>query len=50
MPLINGISKKSVQQNTSELIHSGYPAKQAYAIAKDVQRKAKLKKPSGAGG
>lgn len=49
MPLIKGISKEDVQQNTSELISSGYTAKQAYAIAKDVQRKAKLKNPSGAG-
>lgn len=50
MPLIKGVSKKDAHQNTSELISSGYSAKQAYAIAKDVQRKAKLQKPSGAGG
>lgn len=51
MPLIKSVSKKAVQQNTEELIASGRPANQAYAIAKDVQRNArKLKKPSGAGG
>jgi hypothetical protein len=48
MPLIKSLSKKAVQQNTAELIASGRPAEQAYAIAKDVQRDArKLKKPSG---
>lgn len=48
MPLIKSVSKKAVQQNTAELIASGRPAEQAYAIAKDVQRDArKLKKPSG---
>lgn len=51
MPLIKSVSKKAVQQNTEELIASGRPSNQAYAIAKDVQRNArKLKKPSGAGG
>ena len=51
MPLIKSVSKKAVQQNTAELIASGRPANQAYAIAKDVQRNAKkLKKPSGTGG
>lgn len=48
MPLIKSLSKKAVQQNTAELIASGRPAEQAYAIAKGVQRDArKLKKPSG---
>ena len=48
MPLIKSLSKKAVQQNTAELIASGRPAEQAYAIAKDVQRDArKLKKSSG---
>lgn len=50
MPLIKSAGKKAVQQNTEELIASGRPANQAYAIAKDVQRKARLKKPSGTGG
>jgi hypothetical protein len=48
MPLIKSVSKKAVQQNADELIESGRPADQAYAIARDVQRDArKLKKPSG---
>lgn len=45
MPLIKSVSKKAVQENTKELIASGRDPKQAYAIAKDVQRKA-LRKPS----
>ncbi|UNI76953.1 hypothetical protein KpnPVR702_1 [Klebsiella phage KpnP_VR702] len=45
MPLINGISQKAVRQNTQELIASGRDPKQAYAIAKDVQRRA-LKRPT----
>lgn len=48
IPLIKSVIKKAVQQNTEELIASGRPDNQAYAIAKDVQRNArKLKKPSG---
>lgn len=51
MPLVKSVSKKAVQQNTEELIASGRPANQAYAIANGVKRKArKLKKPSGTGG
>lgn len=41
MPLKKGTSKKTVQENTAELIRSGKSPKQAYAIAKDAQRKAK---------
>lgn len=44
MPLIKGKSQKAVEKNTQELIASGRDPKQAYAIAKDVQRKA-LGKP-----
>lgn len=44
MPLIKGVSKKTVQKNTSELIHAGKSPKQAYAIAKSVQREALAKK------
>lgn len=40
MPLIKSVAKKAVQANTKELIASGRNHKQAYAIAKDVQRKA----------
>nr|DAP74237.1 MAG TPA: hypothetical protein [Caudoviricetes sp.] len=45
MPLVKSIKEKAVRQNTEELIKSGRDPKQAYAIAKDVQRRA-LKKPS----
>lgn len=44
MPLIKGKSQKIVEKNTQELITSGRDPKQAYAIAKDVQRKV-LSKP-----
>ncbi len=33
MPLKNGSSKRVIQQNTQELIRSGYSARQASAIA-----------------
>lgn len=45
MPLVKTIKEKAVRQNTEELIKSGRDPKQAYAIAKDVQRRA-MKKPS----
>jgi len=41
--LIKSASKKAVQVNTKREIKSGKPAKQAYAIAKSVQRKARAK-------
>ena len=41
MPLAKGSSKKVVQQNTEELIHTGRPAKQAYAIAMRTAAKPK---------
>jgi hypothetical protein len=44
MPLIKGLSQKAVRQNTQELIASGRNPKQAYALAKDVQRRA-MRKP-----
>lgn len=48
MPLIKSVKGSAVRENTAELIASGRPAKQAYAIAKDVQRDARrLKEPSG---
>ena len=40
MPLIKSGKKAAVNKNTAKLIGEGYPPKQAYAIAKDVQRKA----------
>lgn len=45
MPLIKSVKQSAVRQNTEELIQSGRDLKQAYAIAKDVQRRA-MKKPS----
>lgn len=33
MPLLNGSSKAVIQRNTEELIHSGRPPDQAYAIS-----------------
>lgn len=43
MPLVKSPSKKAVQQNTAREIAAGRPAKQAYAIAKSVQREAQAK-------
>ena len=45
MPLIKSNKESAVRQNTQELIASGRNPKQAYAIAKDVQRRA-MRKPS----
>lgn len=45
MPLIKSVKQSAVRQNTEELIQSGRDPKQAYAIAKDAQRRA-MKKPS----
>jgi len=44
MPLIKGSSKSVINQNISELRHSGYPEKQAIAIAMDKAGKRKPKK------
>lgn len=43
MPLKEGSSGKTRKYNISKLIREGYPAKQASAIAYDVQRKSKKK-------
>lgn len=48
MPLKKGTTKKTIQTNTTKLIHEGYPPKQAYAIANDVARRGK-KRRSGNG-
>lgn len=45
MPLIKSVKQAAVRKNTEELVASGRDPKQAYAIAKDVQRRA-LSKPS----
>lgn len=43
MPLKKSGSEKAVRQNTQKEIAAGKPPKQAYAIAKSVQREAKRK-------
>lgn len=45
MPLVKSVKQAAVRKNTEELIASGRDPKQAYAIAKDVQRRA-MRKPS----
>jgi hypothetical protein len=47
MPLTKGKSKKTVSKNISEMMHSGYPQKQAIAASLNQARKsgAKIKKP-----
>lgn len=45
MPLKKGKSKKTISENISEIVHSGYPQRQAEAIALDVARKSGAKIP-----
>ena len=44
MPLKKGYSKKTVEKNTEKMIKEGKDPKQAYAIAKSIQKEAKKKK------
>jgi len=43
MPLEKGKSKKVISRNISELRHSGYPQKQAIAIAMSKAKKKRKK-------
>lgn len=44
MPLKQGYSKKTTRENTERLIREGRDPKQAYAIAKDIERKNRPRK------
>jgi hypothetical protein len=44
MPLKKGTSKKTFSSNVREMMHSGYPQKQALAAAYSQKRRTKKKK------
>lgn len=44
MPLKKGSSKNTISQNIRELVHSGYPPRQAQAISLRKAGKKRLKK------
>lgn len=45
MPLKKGKSKKVISENIKEMMHSGYPQKQAIAASLEKSRKAGAKIP-----